>query len=207
MEYLIERFPTGPLETNTYIVSNRRDACLVVDPSQGCAEVIARIDEQALRVEGICLTHGHFDHLLGIDEITDRYGTVGVWVHPDERELLKNPEYNGAIMIGSHFAYTEPTNDLREGTMSIGPFTFTVVHVPGHSPGGCALVFDGDCLSGDALFAGSIGRTDFPGGNGALLLRGIREKLFALPDETVLWPGHGGRTTIGREKRMNPFFR
>lgn len=207
MECAIERFPTGPLETNTYVVSDRRDACLVVDPSSGCGGVLARIAKEGLRVEAICLTHGHFDHLLGIEEITDRYPEAGVWVHPDERPLLRNPDYNGAVMIGSDFAYTEPTNDLHEGTMTIGAFTFTVLHVPGHSPGGCALVFDGDCLSGDALFAGSIGRTDFPGCDGGLLVQGIREKLFALPDDTVVWPGHGGRTTIGREKRLNPFVR
>ncbi|MBD3393216.1 MAG: MBL fold metallo-hydrolase, partial [Chitinivibrionales bacterium] len=208
MEVSIDRFVTGPIDTNTYVVS-REDysGCLVVDPSSGCDEVLAYIRENGLTVEGVLLTHGHFDHVLGVEEITAVFPRAGVWVHPDETALLGDPMYNGGVMMGLDFRYTEPVEHLAEGPMTVGGYTFEVRHVPGHSPGGCVFVFDGNCLSGDTVFAGSIGRTDFPGCDGALFMRGIREKLLTLPDETVLWPGHMSRTTVGREKRLNPYFR
>jgi hydroxyacylglutathione hydrolase len=202
----IKRFVTGPIETNSYVVS--RDGvstCLVIDPSSGCAELLAHIEREGLRVEAICLTHGHFDHVLGVADITAAHPGAAVWVHPDEKRLLGDPLYNGAVMLGMDFRFDGPTENLVEGPMTVGAFDFTLLHVPGHSPGGCALVFGNNCISGDAVFAGSIGRTDFPGCDGELFLRNIREKLLTLPDDTVIWPGHGGRTTVGREKRLNPF--
>jgi hydroxyacylglutathione hydrolase len=203
---IIERFVTGPLETNTYVVNQEgAAACLVVDPSSGCDEILRHIKKKKLSVAAICLTHGHFDHILGIGEIQRVHPGVGVWVHPDEKELLANAEFNGSVMIGIDFRYSGKTNALAEGPVSIGGISFEVRHVPGHSPGGCVFVFDGQCICGDSLFAGSIGRTDFPLCDGDALIRGIQEKLLTLPDNTIVWPGHGNRTTIGREKRHNPF--
>jgi hydroxyacylglutathione hydrolase len=203
---IIERFATGPLETNTYVVNQEgAAACLVVDPSSGCGEVLRHIQTKKLSVAAICLTHGHFDHILGIAEIQRAQPDAGVWVHPDEKELLANAEFNGSVMIGVDFQYSGKTNNLAQGPITIGGISFEVRHVPGHSPGGCVFVFDGQCICGDCLFAGSIGRTDFPLCDGDALMRGIREKLLTLPDNTIVWPGHGNRTTIGREKRNNPF--
>jgi hydroxyacylglutathione hydrolase len=202
----IERFVTGPIETNTYVVSKDGVlSCLVIDPSSGCARVLAYVERRGLRVEAVCLTHGQFDHVLGVEEITAAYPEAAVRVHPDEKPLLGDPLYNGAVMLGMDFRFAGPVEPLVEGPMIIGAFDFTVLHIPGHSPGGCALLFDNNCISGDAIFAGSIGRTDFPGCDGRLLVKNIRERLLTLPDDTVIWPGHGGRTTIGREKRLNPF--
>jgi len=206
MDVDIERFVTGPIETNTYVVSgDGSPGCLVIDPSSGCDDVLEFAERRGLRVEGICLTHGHFDHFLGIGEVTSRFADAAVWAHPLEHEIIRNAHYNGAVMLGMDFAYMGPLKSLAEGRLTIGAFTFEVRHVPGHSPGGCAMIFGKNCISGDAVFAGSIGRTDFPGSDGELFMRNIREKLLTLPDDTVIWPGHGGRTTVGREKRLNPF--
>jgi glyoxylase-like metal-dependent hydrolase (beta-lactamase superfamily II) len=151
------------------------------------------------------LTHAHFDHVLGVPEILEEYPATPVWVHRGDRALIAKSESNGAFLIGQDFTYNGPLQDLTESTKRIGSFDCTVFHVPGHTPGGCALVFGAHCLSGDSLFAGSVGRTDFEYGDSELLLKNIKEKLLVLPEATVVYPGHGGRTTIGREKRLNPF--
>lgn len=205
MAVTIDRFVTGPLETNSYVVTGAGQAALVIDPSSGCDRIASFVQEKHLDVTAIVLTHGHFDHLLGVKEIRALAPDVDLWVHPDEKLLLRDPEYNGSVMMGMRVSIDDDTRDLVEGPMEIGGFALNVLHTPGHSPGGCALVFDNLCISGDTLFAGSIGRADFPGCDGAALLRGIREKLFALPDDTIVYPGHFGQTTIGREKRTNPF--
>jgi hydroxyacylglutathione hydrolase len=208
MNIRIQKFVTGPLATNTYMVS-KDGTCLVIDPSSGCSDIVHAINEENLSVAAILLTHGHFDHLLGIAEILAVAPDAPVWVHPQEKPLLTNAEYNGSFLIGRAAVWAGKTSDFPEGPCTIAGFPFDVLHVPGHSPGGCAFVFrDGGgthCFAGDALFAGSIGRYDFPMGDGDLLIKSITAKLLALPDDTVVYPGHGGRTTIGREKRMNPF--
>jgi hydroxyacylglutathione hydrolase len=205
MDLIIERFPTGPLETNTYVVSSGA-ACLIIDPSSGCDVVLSYVDGRNLKVEGICLTHGHFDHIMGVVELIKTLGPLPVWAHPEEVILLTNPEYNGSFMIGRTITLTCPIQLVSEGEMAIGSFRPTVLHIPGHSPGGVAYVFGKHCLSGDSLFAGSVGRTDFPGCDPEALLPAIREKLLTLPDDTIVYPGHMNRTTIGREKRSNPYF-
>jgi hydroxyacylglutathione hydrolase len=212
MAISVHKFVTGPLETNTYVIS-KAGSCLVVDPSSGCDKPLGLIRNEHLAVAAILLTHCHFDHILGIAEIRSIDPAAAVWAHPAEKPLLTNAEYNGSYLINKPTTYDGPITELSEGRASLGDFSFDVLHVPGHSPGGCAFVFqntdsDADaahCFSGDALFAGSIGRHDFPFGDGALLIKSITEKLLTLPDDTVVHPGHGGRTTIGREKRMNPF--
>jgi hydroxyacylglutathione hydrolase len=206
----IKKFVTGPIETNTYVVAGEKRQCLIIDPSSGCDEVLGHIRLKKLEPAAILLTHAHFDHILGIPELQEKVACLPVWVHPDDRRLLTDAEYNGAFMIGSGFTYAGETLELSEGRLAIGDFVFTALHVPGHSPGGCAFVFvdngETHCFAGDSLFAGSIGRYDLPGGDGRVLLDGIKSKLLTLPDATVVYPGHGGRTTIAREKRLNPFF-
>ena len=119
--------------------------------------------------------------------------------------MLTDPMHNMSVMMGEYFSYNGPITDLNEGPVTIGRFTGTVFVIPGHSPAGCALLIDKYLLCGDILFAGSIGRTDLPGGDQEQLVDGIRKKLLSLSDETVVCPGHMGRSTIGRERRMNPF--
>ncbi len=206
MSVSIHKFITGPIETNTYIVRGDKDRCLVVDPSSGCEEVTGFVEREGLFPEAILLTHAHFDHTMGIPEFQSIYPGLEVYVHRAELMLLTNAGINGSVMMGKPFTYNGNTHDLTEGKMKIGSFETEVFFVPGHSPGGVAFKFDDFLLCGDILFAGSIGRSDFPGGDGELLIKGIKEKLLVLSEKTVVCPGHGGRTTIGREKRSNPYF-
>jgi glyoxylase-like metal-dependent hydrolase (beta-lactamase superfamily II) len=201
----ITKFITGPIETNTYLVSNDKGKCVVVDPASGCGELLGKIEKEKLAAEAIILTHAHFDHITGIPELLAAFRELPVYVHPSEAKYLADVRLNGAVWFGGSFALSVKTSELNEGKQRVGSFEFDVLHVPGHTPGGCALCMDGNCLCGDALFAGSIGRSDLPGGDGRLLVDSIKKKLLSLPDKTVVWPGHGGRTTIGREKRSNPF--
>lgn len=206
MELSVKKFITGPIETNTFVLFNSDKACIIFDPSAGCDEVLEYIDEEKLALEAVCLTHAHFDHFMGLEEIVKKYVGIDIWIHPDEKKMLLDPEFNGSYMIGAELMFDGPVKDCVEGKMQIGSFEFDIYHIPGHSPGGLAYVIDEHCLSGDSLFAGSVGRTDFPGCDGPALFKNIREKLFTLPDETIVYSGHGGRTTIGREKKSNPFF-
>jgi hydroxyacylglutathione hydrolase len=201
----ITRFITGPIETNTYLVSNDGKRCVIVDPASGCDELLRKIVVEKLIAEAIVLTHSHFDHITGIPELTDALGDLPVYVHASEARFLADAELNGSLWFGERFTFAGRTKELDEGKQQIGSFVFDVLWVPGHTPGGCALCIGNNCLCGDALFAGSIGRSDLPGGDGPLLIASIKKKLCALPDATVVWPGHGGRTTIGREKKSNPF--
>jgi hydroxyacylglutathione hydrolase len=199
------RFVTGPIETNTWLVCNERHRCIVVDPASGCEQMIGKVREEELECQAIILTHTHFDHICGIPEIQEGLGPVPVYVHPVEAPYLVDSRLNASLWFGDEFTYPGPTEPLEEGIRSIGDFSFDVRHIPGHSPGGCALIIESFCLCGDTLFAGSIGRSDFPGGDGPGLIEAIKTKLLTLPDSTTVCPGHYGRTTIGREKKSNPF--
>ncbi|MFP4240694.1 MAG: MBL fold metallo-hydrolase [Chitinispirillaceae bacterium] len=203
MEY--EKFITGPLDVNTYVVMNEQGRCLIIDPSGNCGDVLDYIRKKDLVPAAIVLTHGHFDHILGIPEITFEYPDLSVYIHTGDRNMLSDPVLNGSVLMGESFTYSGMIFDLTEGERTLDSFSVKVLHIPGHSAGGCALLLDNVCFCGDNVFAGSVGRTDLPGGDAEALLSNIRQKLLSLPDRTVLCPGHGGRTTVGREKQMNPF--
>jgi hydroxyacylglutathione hydrolase len=201
----IKQFITGPIETNTYVVSNEEKKCCIVDPSSDCGIALRYIDDNSLNLGAVILTHGHFDHILGIPEVIKKFPEVSLWAHPLDIPFIRRADYNGSPMMGKSFSYSGPLHELTEGAMRLGGLECTVLHIPGHTPGGCAIVFGEHCLSGDSLFAGSVGRSDFEYGDGELLVKTIKEKLLPLPETTIVHPGHMGRTTIGREKRMNPF--
>ena len=205
MSYTIERYSAGPLDTNGYLIIEG-DQCLIVDPSLNPHSLIFDIKEQMLTPVAIVLTHGHFDHFLGIYEIWETFDKeFPLYLHPDEKELISTKSWNGCDMIGDDRSYTGEFIPLEEGPIVIGPFTLEVYHTPGHTPGGVCL-YDGlNCLTGDTLFAGSVGRSDWGYSDGKLLVKMIHEKLFTLPDSTIIWPGHAMRSTIGREKKFNPF--
>ncbi len=205
---ILQTLLVGPLGVNCYIIGDEttREA-LVVDPGGNAREILAALKRQRLSVSAIVNTHAHFDHVLGVDEL--RAATRAPFLlHADEAPILAAAQA-GAANFGLHIAQPAPADRwLQDGdVVAVGAIKLTVLHTPGHTPGGLCLAADGMVLSGDTLFQGSIGRTDFPGGDYAILMQSIRDKLLPLPDATVVYPGHGAATTIGAEKQLNPFVR
>ncbi|PLR89501.1 MBL fold metallo-hydrolase [Bacillus sp. T33-2] len=202
------QLPLGPLQTNCYIISNEDNTCLIIDPGEEPDKIFAFVDGKNLKPVAIMLTHAHFDHIGAVDEVREKY-SVPVYVHQNEADWLSDPALNGSQYFMGNLIRVKKADFLftDEKEMSVEGFIFTVYETPGHSPGSVSLYFAEEdfVAGGDALFQGSIGRTDLPWGNQDDLLRSIHEKLLALPEETVVLPGHGPVTTIGREMDTNPF--
>jgi hydroxyacylglutathione hydrolase len=200
----IDLIEVGEFITNCYLVHHDGLAA-VIDPGDEATKIIERIEKSKAKVEKIILTHGHIDHIRALPEIKKATGAP-VFIHPADAEMLTGPKANLSFYHDTAFA-TEPAdgflNDSDE--IEMGKHNFKILHTPGHTPGGISLLNDGLVFTGDALFWGSIGRTDFPGSNHQALLKAIHEKLLVLPDETVVYPGHGPQTTIGHEKTSNPW--
>lgn len=180
--------------------------CIFVDPGAAGDKVVDRLKQEGLTIKYILLTHGHYDHILGLEAMKDACGAP-VYAHKDEEECLKNPGINLSehLMKSVSAAADKYLNDGDE--LELCGMKFRVIHTPGHTQGGCCYFFyeDDVLISGDSLFQESIGRTDFPGGSMSTLIRCIKDKLFTLPDSTKVYPGHGPSTTIEYEKMYNPF--
>jgi hydroxyacylglutathione hydrolase len=202
-------YPLGPLQTNCYIAEADTGECLIFDPGEEAGKLADEIEKLQLRPVAIYLTHAHFDHIGAVEAIRTRFG-IPVHLHPEEQEWLTDPLLNGSGRYADlpDIRTAAPDRLIEEDSeRTEGPFRFRTLHVPGHSPGSVAFYFEreGTLVGGDALFRMSIGRTDLPGGDHETLLNSIREKLLTLPADTTVLPGHMGPTTIGEEKRMNPF--
>jgi len=206
----IDRLILGAFETNCYILRESESAkdCLIVDPGLDAGELIDFLAGHKLNPVAVILTHGHIDHMAGVVLLRENYPEIKVHIHKLDAQMLTGADANLAVLAGQPFS-TEPAESLIEegSVIEQAGIRLQVLHVPGHTPGGVCLYSKEESIvfSGDALFADSIGRTDFPGGSMAQLITGIKEKLFALPDETVVYPGHGPVTTIAHEKANNPF--
>lgn len=216
-EIKIGRMVLGMCQTNCYFLYRQGEQeAVVVDPADKGADIYAALLKNHFRVVGILLTHGHFDHIWGLDALrntvnaaaeADGLSSVKAYALEAERELLKNAHMNVSEQAG-RACTTYADSYLRDGEeLTLGGMTFQVIATPGHTAGGCCYYVEegGILVSGDTLFAESVGRTDFPTGSMGTLIRSIKEKLFVLPDETKVYPGHGDSTTIGYEKRNNPF--
>jgi hydroxyacylglutathione hydrolase len=200
-----------PFYENSYVVWREGErGCFVLDPGFEPDLIFEQLDRHRLLPAAILNTHGHSDHIAGNAAMKERWPDVPLVIGEHEIEKLTDPMQNLSGLFGA--ALTSPTADqtVRDGQKySVAGFEFLVREIPGHSSGHVVFISEADrpmvVFGGDVLFAGSIGRTDFPDGDFEQLARGIREKLYTLPDDTVVYPGHGEPTTIGEEKRTNPF--
>lgn len=211
----IRSFTVSPWAENCLVVHDGGEAALI-DPGTATREerqaVINSIEEENLRVRHLLLTHAHIDHVFGAAAFERRYGETaehGGWqLHPDDRPLLKQAVSQGLLFGIDVEPPPEAAHELEdEETIELGSATWTVRHTPGHAPGHVVFIDEanGFVVVGDVLFKGSIGRTDLPGGDHRTLIQSIEEVLMPLPDETIVYPGHGPQTTIGEERRGNPF--
>ena len=198
-----------PFGTNCYLVASEqtRDG-MVIDPAGDAPRILNNIRELNLKIGLVVITHTHADHIGAIRQVVENTG-ASFAVHTAEAETLQNSDNSRFTAMDPTFQKPPPPDRLlKDGDfLVVGDLKFQVLHTPGHSPGGICIAGYGVVFSGDALFNGSIGRTDGPDGNSNLLISSIRTKLLVLPDQTVVLPGHGPKTTIGQERRNNPFLR
>lgn len=203
----VKRIPVGSGAANCYIIHDKKDA-LIIDPGAEAEKIEKAILDLNVNPIAILLTHTHYDHIGAIDEIRDNYD-LPVYVSAEEKDWLADPSKNLSGLLGNPII-VEEANQLfnPDETLTIGSFRFQVLATPGHSPGGVSFVFaEGKfVISGDALFAGGVGRTDLAGSEPSELLVGIREQLFTLPEDYTVYSGHGLKSTIGKEINTNPFF-
>jgi len=206
----IDRLILGSFETNCYILRQSEAAkdCLIVDTGLEAGELIDFLKEHTLNPVAVVLTHGHIDHVTGVAVLRQNFPEIKVHIHKLDAEMLTGAKDNLSALSGQTFS-TEPADGFIEEGDKIeqADIALEVLHTPGHTPGGISLYSkqDGLIFVGDTLFAGSVGRTDFPAASFAQLIKSIREKLFTLPDETLCLPGHGPSTSIAQEKEHNPF--
>lgn len=203
---IVKTLAVGPLQVNCYIVGcSRTKKAVVIDPGDEGENILALLKQEGLDLQLVVNTHGHFDHVGANYYVIEKTG-VDLCMHRDDLPLLKvAAQYASGYGLPA-VESPEPKRFLANGDLiEVGDLSFEVIHTPGHSPGGICLYSEGHLFSGDTLFAGSIGRTDLPGGDIDQLLGHIRSDLMVLPEATIVHPGHGPDSTIGREKSANPF--
>jgi hydroxyacylglutathione hydrolase len=218
---LIAAFPAGPWGTNCYVAATGAGSeCVVIDPGMDAAPGVAEVvREHKLKPVAVLLTHGHLDHMWSVTPVAGTYDATA-WIHPLDRHLLTDPmaglsRESASMLLGGKYEFTEPDDvqELGDGReLELAGLRFVVDHTPGHTEGSVTFRTPYDAaeisevmFSGDLLFAGSIGRTDLPGGDHPTMLRSLATKVLPLADDIVVLPGHGEQTSIGRERATNPF--
>lgn len=209
MAFWMKSLVTGELQVNCYLLGCQSSGqALVIDPGGKAQRILEILAEQELTLKMVVNTHGHFDHIGGNRALVEEAGAE-LLIHAADLPILRGAS-DHALQFGCQTIAPspEPTRLLSHGDrIELGELQFQVIHVPGHSPGGICLHGEGRLFAGDNLFAGSIGRTDLPSGDQGALMQALRDRVLTLPDEIVVCPGHGPETTIGRERRTNPFLR
>jgi hydroxyacylglutathione hydrolase len=205
---IIKKLEVGPIMANCFILGcESTKEAVVIDPGDDADRILMELAKSELKVKYLINTHGHFDHVGANKKMKETTGAI-LAIHPDDEPML-NELSRSAQMFGLSAENSPPAdlllNDGNEVTF--GEITLKVIHTPGHSMGGICLYTTGHLFAGDTLFAGSIGRTDLPGGDYDTLISSIKEKLLSFDDDTIVYTGHGPETNIGNEKRMNPFLR
>ncbi|HNW33907.1 MAG TPA: MBL fold metallo-hydrolase [Candidatus Ozemobacteraceae bacterium] len=202
---IIECFTLGPLDVNTYLAYDPETGDgIIIDPAENDPALLKRLEELAWKTARIFLTHGHADHIAGLEAVRSATGAA-VFCSQEDAPMLGDARLNLSMFLDTAFTARPPDRIIRHGDeITLGRETGTVISLPGHTPGGVALAFRDVIFSGDALFAGSIGRSDFPGGNGAQLVSAIKDRLLPLGDRLIL-PGHGPATRLAHEAAHNPF--
>jgi hydroxyacylglutathione hydrolase len=204
---IIQSLVVGPIQANCFILGDEKtQEAVVIDPGDEDQRILTGLKKQALKLKFIINTHGHFDHVGANKALKEKTGAP-ILIHRAEAPLLAQLSSSAAVW-GMQVDDSPPADRLLEDgdRISFGEITLEVIHTPGHSLGGISLYTPKDLFVGDTLFAGSIGRTDFPGGDYDQLISGVRTRLFVLGDDVRVFPGHGPATTIGQERRYNPFF-
>jgi len=202
---IVERLVLGSFETNCYIVgSESAGEGMIIDPADKAGEIMKKVEDLKLDIKLTLLTHGHMDHIGALADVKRATGAE-VAVHGDDAESMRSKLMR--MLFGLSYPTPPPPDRLlKDGdSIDIGDLHFSVLHTPGHTPGGICLLGEGVVFSGDTLFNSSVGRTDLPGGSYEKLMGSIQTKLMMLPDDTIVYPGHGPDTTIGAERRGNPF--
>ena len=207
----IKKLVVGPLQANCYVVWDRAGgSAAIIDPGGDPEEIISVVDDEKLKPVVLINTHGHIDHIAANRAIKERYD-IPLLIHREDSASLTDPELNLSAMGFGQLDSPPSDRELQDGDeIPVGEIMLKVISTPGHTPGGiCLLISRSDqpdvIITGDTLFAGGVGRTDFPGGSWDLLMESIRNRLLSFPDETIILPGHGPHSTIGEERKSNPF--
>lgn len=206
-ELAVKHMVVGAVATNCYLAENTRTReALIIDPGDSAGRIAQIIKDDEVTPVAVLLTHGHFDHAMAAGELAEEF-QIPVYAHEKEQETLENPRINLSGMIGQSLAF-HADRYVRDGeTLDLAGFQIQVLHTPGHTLGGVCYYLESEktLFSGDTLFCQSVGRTDFPTGSASVLIRSIKEKLMPLPDDTTVYTGHEDMTTIGMERKYNPF--
>lgn len=203
---ILEMMQVGMMGVNCYLIGNEETKeAAVIDPGGDAEKIAEKIKRNNLTLKYIILTHAHIDHIMGVEELKEATGAQLV-VHHLEAPLLKDPQGNLSAVFDEPLILPQPDLLVDEGdTLELGNLDLKIIHTPGHTRGGMSILVENKLFCGDTLFAGSVGRTDFPGGDMNALISSIKDKLFKLPEETQVFPGHMQTTSIGDEKKNNPY--
>ncbi len=203
---IIKCLPTGMFGSNCYVIGENGEG-MIIDPGTDGGEIYSVVEENNLKVKYIILTHGHIDHICSVEQVKASTGAP-VLVHEKDAEALSDSMLNGSAMFGKSAAFSSAGGFVKDGDiLDIGGLKVQIIHTPGHSPGSICIKAENSIFTGDTLFKRSIGRTDLGNGSYEDIMDSIMKKLVALPEDTVVYPGHGEPTNIGSEKKLNPFIK